>query len=241
MTVRLEIVSETGSTNADLLARLTAGERVPEGTWLVADRQTRGRGRQGRSWLDAPGNFMGSTVVNLHPQDPPAAGLSFVAAIATYEVVINHLAAPQTLRIKWPNDLMLAGSKLAGILLERVGDAAVVGIGVNLVAAPVLADRTARHVGERGATPDRDLFARELAISFDRELARWREFGVDPLFARLLAASYPLGSKLTVHAADGTRLSGEFCGLEPDGALRLRLADGTVHAVHAGDITEEGI
>jgi BirA family biotin operon repressor/biotin-[acetyl-CoA-carboxylase] ligase len=238
--VRIEFVAETGSTNMDLLGRIARGEAVAEGYWLVADRQTDGRGRQGRSWLDAPGNFMGSTVVNLTPSDPLPASLSFVAAMATYEVVVNHLAAPQTLVIKWPNDLILAGAKLSGILLERVGDAAVIGIGVNLSAAPDLPDRAARHLAEAGPAPDRDAFARELAASFDREIDRWRQFGLDPLFARLLAASYPLGAVLTVHGADGAMATGEFCGLEPDGALRLRLADGTVRAIHAGDITEEG-
>jgi BirA family biotin operon repressor/biotin-[acetyl-CoA-carboxylase] ligase len=222
----------------DLLGRIARGEAVPEGYWLVADRQTEGRGRQGRSWLDAPGNFMGSTVVNLLPGDPLPASLSFVAAMAAYEVVVNHLAAPQTLMIKWPNDLMLAGAKLSGILLERVGDAAVIGIGVNLADAPSLAERATRHLGEVGPAPERNAFARDLATSFDRELDRWRQFGIEPLFARLLAASYPLGSILTVHGADGARLTGEFCGLESDGALRLRLSDGTVRAVHAGDITE---
>src|SRR6186713_2212753 len=224
----------------DLLGRIARGEAISEGYWLVADRQTEGRGRQGRSWLDAPGNFMGSTVINLSPNDPLPASLSFVAAMATYEVVVNHLAAPQTLVIKWPNDLMLAGAKLSGILLERVGNAAVVGIGVNLAAAPQLGDRDARHLAESGPAPDRDAFAGELAASFDREIDRWRQFGLDPLFARLLAASYPLGSVLTVHGADGARITGAFCGLEPDGALKLRLADGSLHAVHAGDITEEG-
>jgi len=224
----------------DLIGRIAKGELVPEGYWLVADRQTEGRGRQGRSWLDAPGNFMGSTVVNLLPGDPLPASLSFVAAMAAYEVVVNHLAAPQTLMIKWPNDLMLAGAKLSGILLERVGHAAVIGIGVNLADAPRLADRATRHLGEVGPAPERNAFARDLATSFDRELDRWRQFGIEPLFARLLAASYPLGSKLTVHGADGARMTGVFCGLEPDGALRLRLADGTVRTIHAGDITEEG-
>lgn len=224
----------------DLLRRIAHGETIPEGYWLVADRQSEGRGRQGRSWLDAAGNFMGSTVVNLLPSDPLPASLSFVAAMAAYEVVVNHLAAPQSLVIKWPNDLMLGGAKLSGILLERVGDSAVIGIGVNLVAAPELADRVARHLAETAPALDRDTFARDLATSFDREIDRWRQFGLDPLFARLLAASYPLGSTLTVHGADGKRVTGAFCGLESDGALRLRLADGSVHAVHAGDITEEG-
>lgn len=223
----------------DLIGRIARGERVPEGYWLIADRQTDGRGRQGRTWLDAPGNFMGSTAVNLQPGDPLPASLSFVAAMAAYEVVVNHLAAPQSLVIKWPNDLMLAGSKLSGILLERVGDSAVIGIGVNLAAAPRLVDREVRHLAETGPAPDRDSFARDLSASFDRELDRWRQFGLDPLFARLLAASYPLGSMLTVHGPDGIRVTGEFCGLEGDGALRLRLADGTVSAIHAGDITEE--
>jgi len=237
---RLEFLAQTGSTNMDLIRRIANGEAIPEGYWLVADRQSEGRGRQGRNWLDAPGNFMGSTVVNLQPQDPLPASLSFVAAMAAYEVVVSHLAAPQTLVIKWPNDLMLRGSKLSGILLERVGTSAVIGIGVNLAVAPQLADRETGHLAETGPAPDRDAFARELAASFDREVARWREFGLDPLFARLLAASYPLGSMLSVHGVDGARLTGEFCGLEPDGALRLRLADGSIHAVHAGDITEEG-
>src|SRR5690606_10890454 len=209
--------AQTGPTNGDLSARLAGGEAIPEGYWLVADRQIEGRGRQGRSWLDAPGNFMGSTVVNLLPGDPLPASLSFVAAMATYEVVVSHLAAPQTLKIKWPNDLMLGGAKLSGILLERVGDAAVIGIGVNLVEAPRLADRAARHLGEVGPPPERNAFARDLAMSFDRELDRWRQFGIEPLFARLLAASYPLGSKLTVHAGDGVRVTGEFQGLEPHG------------------------
>jgi len=236
--IRIEFVAQTGSTNTDLLRRIARGEAIAEGTWLVADRQSEGRGRQGRSWLDAPGNFMGSTVVNLLPGDPLPASLSFVAAMAAYEVVVSHLAAPQTLVIKWPNDLMLAGAKLSGILLERVGNTAVIGIGVNLAAAPALADREARHLAASAPAPDRDMFARDLAASFDREIDRWRQFGLDPLFARLLAASYPLGSILTVHGADGTWLTGEFCGLESDGALRLRLSDGTVCAVHAGDITE---
>jgi BirA family biotin operon repressor/biotin-[acetyl-CoA-carboxylase] ligase len=236
--IRVEFVAQTGSTNMDLLGRVARGEVIAEGYWLVADRQTEGRGRQGRSWLDAPGNFMGSTVVNLLPSDPLPASLSFVAAMAAYEVVVNHLAAPQSLVIKWPNDLMLAGAKLSGILLERVGNAAVIGIGVNLAAAPELGDRETRHLGESAPAPDRDAFARDLAASFDREIDRWRQFGLDPLFARLLAASYPLGSVLTVHGADGTWLTGEFCGLESDGALRLQLSDGTMCAVHAGDITE---
>ena len=237
---RIEIVPETGSTSTDLLARLAAGEAAQEALWLVAERQTAGRGRQGRSWLDAPGNFMGSTAVRLLPQDPAAASLSFVAALATYEAVLGHVSAPRALQLKWPNDLLLGGAKLAGILLERAGDAAVIGIGVNLAGAPYLLDRPARHLAQMGPAPDRDAFARDLAASFDRELDRWRQFGLESLLARWLAAAHPVGTSLSVHGADGTRITGDFAGLEPDGALRLRLADGACRVIHAGDVTIEG-
>lgn len=240
MPVRIETVAETGSTSADLLARISGGEPVPEGTWLVADRQTGGRGRQGRSWLDARGNFMGSTVVRLTRHDPSPSSLSFVAALATYEAVLSHLSRPIALQLKWPNDLLLDGAKLSGILLERAGEAAVIGIGVNLAAAPDVPGRQARHLAYFGPAPDRDAFARDLATAFDRELDRWRQFRLEPLLARWLAAAHPLGSPLSVHSADGSRVAGAFAGLEHDGALRLRLADGTVRVIHAGDVSLEG-
>ena len=240
MTVRVEIVPETGSTSADLLARVASGEPVQEGYWRVADRQNAGRGRQGRSWLDAPGNFMGSTAVRLLPQDPPPASLSFVAALAVYEAVLGHVSSPRALQLKWPNDVLLGGAKLAGILLERSGDSAVIGIGVNLAAAPHLPDRPARHLARSGPAPDRDLFAHQLAASFDRELDRWRQFGLAPILSRWLAAAHPVGSPLAVHGADGSRAAGAFDGLEPDGALRLRLEDGSARVIHAGDVTIEG-
>ena len=78
------------------------------------------------------------------------------------------------------------------------------------------------------------------AAFFDRELARWRQFGLEPLFDRWRAAAHPVGAPLSVHGSGGERLVGTFAGLEPDGALRLRLADGAVHVIHAGDVTVEG-
>ena len=137
----IQTVAETGSTNADLAARLRSGERVGEGDWLVADRQVAGRGRQGRPWSDGAGNFMGSTVVRPGPSDPPAHTLTLAVALAAYETVLPLLADPRALSIKWPNDLLLNGAKLSGILLEREGDAVVIGIGVNLAQAPELPDR----------------------------------------------------------------------------------------------------
>lgn len=236
----IRVVPETGSTNADLLARLATGERVPEGDWLVADRQTGGRGRQGRSWLDGSGNFMGSTVVHVSPQDPAPASLSFVTALAVYETVLARLGNPRELQLKWPNDVLLGGGKFCGLLLEREGASVVVGIGVNLASAP-RSETQARALVEQGPVPDRDAFAADLAAQFDLELGRWRQFGLEPILNRWLAAAHRVGSALTVHEPNGSRVSGAFDGVEPDGAMRLRLADGSVRVIHAGDVMLGGI
>lgn len=233
----IDFVPETGSTNGDLLARLVEGEHVPEGYWLVAARQTAGKGRQGRRWFDAPGNFMGSTVVHLSDRDAPPATLSFVAALAVYETVLPYLPGSRELLLKWPNDVLLGGEKFCGLLLEREGPSAVVGIGINLAVAPDVADRRTRAVSQFAPSPGVETFAYRLAEQFDVELARWRQFGLEPILNRWRVAAHPLGTPLTVHEPSGTLLSGAFDGLEPDGALRLRLEDGTARVIHAGDVT----
>lgn len=236
MAQQLEFIAETGSTNADLVARIARGEALAEGHWLIADRQNAGRGRQGRAWIDAPGNFMGSTAIRLHPQDPSPATLSFVAALAVYETVLPRLAGPRALMLKWPNDLLLGGAKLAGILLEREHDYAVIGIGVNLVAAPTLPDRQAKAIADTGPAPARDAFARDLAAQMDIEVQRWRKFGFDPIRRRWLAAAHPVGTALTVRDAADAATNGTFDGLDEDGTLRLRLAGGAIRAIRAGDV-----
>ncbi len=232
----IETVAETGSTNADLLARLRDGENLPDGYWLVADRQIAGKGRQGRSWIDAPGNFMGSTIVRLQPREPSPATLSFVAALAVYEAVVPIVARPQALQLKWPNDVLLDGAKFCGLLLEREGDAVVIGIGVNLAAAPDVEGRLVSSLGTSQPAPSRDVFAKALADQMAIELRRWREYGVEPIMNRWRAAAHPAGTALSVHQPDGSTIAGTFDGLGEDGALILRLPDGSTRAIHAGDV-----
>lgn len=232
----IRTVAETGSTNADLIARVGAGERVPEGEWLVADRQTAGRGRLGRIWFDGHGNFMGSTVVHPGAGDPAPHTLALVAGLAVYEAVQPLCSNPASLMLKWPNDLLLGDAKLCGILLERAGDAVVIGIGVNLAAAPALPDRKTVALSSFGPAPDRDAFAATLAASLDRELERWRSYGLAPLIRRWLSVGTPDGTPLSVHEPDGNVVQGRFAGLDNEGTLRLRLEDGAVRVIHAGDV-----
>ncbi|MDP3675118.1 MAG: biotin--[acetyl-CoA-carboxylase] ligase [Novosphingobium sp.] len=228
----IRIVSETGSTNADLIA---LGRDAREGDWLVARRQSAGKGRAGRQWEDSAGNFMGSTVVALRPADPPAHTLALITGVAVAEAVAEIPGAPEVM-LKWPNDLLVSGAKLAGILLERAGDMVVIGVGVNLSRAPDVPGRSTTCLAGHGAAVAPEEFADLLCDHFAAALARWRQGGWDDLRARWLARAHRLGAPLSVNAADGHRIAGTFAGLGADGAALLRLADGTVRPIHAGDV-----
>lgn len=232
----IETAASTGSTNADLAARIAAGERVAESDWLVADRQTAGKGRQGRAWFDGTGNFMGSTVVRPGAGDPPVATLALMTGLAVLESVAPLLPPPHCAMLKWPNDVLIGGAKLSGILLERMADAVIIGIGVNLAAAPQVPGRSTVSLAEFGPAPDRDTFAANLARQFATELERWRSFGTEQLLRRWHAAAHPLGTLLLVGEPGEEPLAGEYAGLSTDGALQLRLPDGTRRTIHAGEI-----
>lgn len=139
----------------------------------------------------------------------------------------------QALILKWPNDVLLLGRKLAGILLERSGDKVVIGFGVNLASAPDLPDRRCASLAGR-MTPE--AFAPLLAASFARLLQLWRQS--EPIFIAQawLARAHAIGTRLTVHSTGDATISGRFEGIEADGALRLRREDGALEIVRAGDV-----
>lgn len=209
-----------------------AASGASEGLWLRAERQTGGRGRQGRAWESPEGNLYASTLIRTRAGDPSAATLALVAAVALAEAVSVFVPG---VKLKWPNDLLIDGAKLSGILLERAGDAIVIGFGVNLIHYPTTLDRPATSLAAHGNAPDPHLFAETLAESFARWVASWRE-GLGPVRERWLARAHPIGTALTARLADGGAVDGLFHGLDADGALILRLADGTARVIHAGDV-----
>ena len=228
-----------GSTNdeAKALARAGAADR----TLVWADQQTNGRGRRGRIWLSPPGNLYLSLV--LRPECAPAraAQLGFVAALGLGDALRPLVGPSLRLSYKWPNDLLANGRKLAGILLEAETSArdsvdfVVIGIGVNLVAAPGDVEFPATSLaaeGIAGVTPP--VLLAEFLRHFADWTRRWREEGFAPVRAGWLAAASGLGEGLSVRL-DRATLVGRFRDLDNDGALVLEAAEG-IRRIAAGDV-----
>jgi BirA family biotin operon repressor/biotin-[acetyl-CoA-carboxylase] ligase len=201
--------------------------------------------------------------VRLSPSDPAAATLALVAAVALEEVVHLILSSPFPLGcaerapslsqwereggakrrkgegraiLKWPNDLLLDGAKLSGILLERADNAVVIGFGVNLAHHPTDTDRLATSLAAYGIAVEPAPFLDMLADTFARWLARWRQEGVLPVRDRWVERAHPAGTALTVRLPDRSSIDGLFERLDADGALILRLASGERRVIHAGDV-----
>ena len=230
-----EQVALTGSTNADLLSRAASG--APEGLWLRADQQGGGRGRMGRDWVSPLGNLYASTIARLTPGDPPPSTLAFVAGLAAFDT-IKLIAPDAAIQLKWPNDVLSVKSeKLCGILLERVGDAIIAGFGINLVSHPADIGRPASDLRALGANPPEPQAVCEiLADQFAIWLQKWRQQPLVNLLRAWEVVAHPKGTALRANLPDGEQIDGLFAGLSDDGALRLRLADGTIRAIHAADI-----
>tara|TARA_R110002110_G_scaffold34834_3_gene118129 strand:- start:7048 stop:7815 length:768 start_codon:yes stop_codon:yes gene_type:complete len=234
---------EIDSTNEEARRLAEAGEVGP--LWIVAGRQTAGRGRRGRSWASPAGNFMGTYFFRPRCGPRRAGEMSFVAAVAVHDAVSSLLPPPSRprLKLKWPNDLLHDGAKLAGILLESSGVAGAevawlaVGMGVNLAHHPEGLEYPATSLpafGLAAVTPDDALAA--LAASFDRWIAVWRGVqGFAAIREAWLARAQGLGGPVTVRLERET-IEGSFEGLAPDGALQLRLADGALRLIAAGDV-----
>jgi BirA family transcriptional regulator, biotin operon repressor / biotin---[acetyl-CoA-carboxylase] ligase len=199
--------------------------------------QDNGRGRMGRAWESPTGNLLASTIVRIRADDPPASTLAFVAALAVYDAV--QIIAPEVpVQIKWPNDLMSKdGAKLCGMLLERAGDAVVVGIGLNLVSHPQGLARAVTDLTAIGAHPPHPQAVTEiLANAFAIWLDRWRMGGMRGVTQSWQKIAHAIGTALTANLPDGSVEEGLYAGLSDDGALQLYLADGSIRAIHAGDV-----
>jgi BirA family biotin operon repressor/biotin-[acetyl-CoA-carboxylase] ligase len=236
---RLHRYEVVGSSNAEAKALARAG--APQGTLVWAGEQTAGRGRRGRSWASPPGNLYLSLVLRPGGTPARAAQLGFVAALGLGDALIALAGEALRLRYKWPNDLLVGGRKLAGILLEsETGaggevDFVVVGIGVNLVSQPDSVEYPATSLAAEGmaaVTPQALLAA--FARHFEIWVERWRRGGFAPMRAAWLARAMGLGEPVRVRL-EHANFTGRFLDLDADGALVLDGAEGR-RRVAAGEV-----
>lgn len=237
--IRHIVCDVVSSTNSEALARARAGEAGP--LWITARAQSAGRGRRGRAWVSQPGNLYATLLL---PDPAPAelaAQLSFVGGLAVYDAILNFAAdAPLPLALKWPNDVLLRGRKVAGILIEGEGTplAVAIGIGINCLHHPDDTDYPATDLRAQGtpATPEALLPA--LSSALGRRVAQWdRGMRFASVRADWLARAHPAGSELRVRLGE-RELRGRFESLDDAGRLLLRLPDGSVEVITAGDVFE---
>ena len=233
--VRLIERETVGSTNTEALVLARAGECGP--LWVTSRRQSAGRGRRGRVWVSEKGNLYASLL--LTDPSPPvlAAELSFVAALAVHDAVVAIAPAGAAgFALKWPNDVLVDGKKVSGILIEGEDPAVVIGIGINCVQHPDETSYPATDLASSGIqAPLEELFAR-LSATMIRRIVQWNYgAGFAAIRADWLARAAGVGGPICVVLADGERV-GRFETIDGHGRLVLRLANGSSETITAGDV-----
>ena len=235
---RLFAFDEIGSTNAEALARARKGEGGP--CWFVTDRQTAGRGRRGNAWETPRGNLAATFLLTVATPPAVTANLAFAAGLAVREALLAFAPASAPV-LKWPNDVLVGGAKIAGILLETEtagqGRAALaIGIGVNVVAAPQGLPYRAIALSDLAAEASAGAVFAALSQTLPEAISAWDEGrGLPPMRERWLACAAGLGREITVRAGDNVS-RGTFETLDADGRLVLRLAGGGRQTVGAGEV-----
>jgi len=235
----IEAYDEIDSTNAEARRRAEAGEAGP--VWITAAVQTAGRGRRGRSWSTRKGNLAATLLMITDAPPVEAAQISFVAALAAAELA-DACLGPEIARLKWPNDVLVHGRKAVGILVESGARPdgrlwLAVGVGVNLAHAPQDVERPATAFAEHMAAPPPEPLAalQVLAARFEAWRQAWTRQGFAPVARAWTLRAMGLGERCEARLPNRT-LVGLAEGLDPDGALRLRLDDGGLERITAGDV-----
>jgi BirA family transcriptional regulator, biotin operon repressor / biotin---[acetyl-CoA-carboxylase] ligase len=227
------------STNAEALSLVRRGECGP--LWVTARQQTAGRGRRGAQWVSTIGNLF-ATLLLRNPASPETAPqLSFVAGLAVRDAIADCSGALRgQLTLKWPNDVLYAGAKLAGILIEAEtfgpALAVAIGIGVNCMTHPAATAYPATDLAAAGAEVSAGKLFAALSATMTRRLAQWqRGAGFAAIRADWVDRAAGIGGHLRVQLPDGV-LQGRGEGLDEGGRLMLRLADGSVRSITAGEV-----
>lgn len=232
-------LDDIDSTNIEAARMAATG--AADGTVIWAKAQSGGRGRRGRAWTSPPGNLYSSVL--MRPQEPvqTATQIGFVVSLAGAEAARSVLPPNADVALKWPNDVLVSGRKVAGILLESQSSAPgrldwlVAGFGMNVVSHPEGAEYPATDLRTEGASATaRDLLEAYLAL-FSHWRARWQAEGFGPVRAAWTGLAVGLGRDIKVRLTDETLL-GRFRALDEDGGLVLEMPDGALRVITSGQV-----
>jgi BirA family biotin operon repressor/biotin-[acetyl-CoA-carboxylase] ligase len=236
--VDIQVFDTIDSTSDEARRQAAAGHPGP--LWIMAAEQTGGRGRRGRPWISVPGNLYTTVLLRPSISTSDAGRLSFVAAVALYRALAPWVPPAHSLRLKWPNDALINGAKVSGILLESQStggdhlDWVTIGIGINLANAPKNAETPAIALSELGVHVQPMEMFEALAHHMADLLAVFQARGFSPIRQAWLEQAAGIGQPIRVRLADRT-LHGHFHSLDPDGALILDEA-GTTTRIAAGEV-----
>ncbi len=234
----LRCFEEIDSTNEEALRLARGGLTRP--TWIWAERQTAGRGRRGRVWVSQTENLFCTLALPVDRPPAVAAQLSFLSALAVRRLIETHSSA-STVKMKWPNDVLLEGKKVSGILLESVTGGSdrpslvAVGVGVNLMSCPSGTDFPATALASVCDPPSPRRAMEELMRHFDDWLGIWMTRGFEPIRYAWLSAAQGLGREIEVRLP-GRTLTGIFDTISETGELVLIDSDGEKTEIAAGDV-----
>lgn len=224
------------STNLEALRLATSGERGP--LWIVADEQVSGRGRLGRAWHSSPGNLYSTLLLPTRVSDMAIPQIAFVVALAVHDTV-SALCPGAVVKLKWPNDCLLNGGKVAGILCETAGQGLVaIGCGINVAHSPQGLAYATAHVRQMRGDADVEVVFAAYREALQARVLQWNSgAGFAAIISDWQARGLGLGEIVEVNQGGAVR-RGMFLGLAPDGALRLQKPDGAVENVYAGDLSQ---
>lgn len=232
---RLRALDHVDSTNAEAVRILQIHDNLPP-TWITANSQNSGRGRRGRAWNSPPGNLYATLLLHPHVSASIAPQLSLVTSLAVRDMAMSFLQHNGSITLKWPNDVLLNGKKLAGILLEthRSGNSdnigwVAIGIGVNLIRFPLDSPYPATSLQQHcGKHPKPSEALSTLAWSMDARLSRWsRGKGFEHFRSEWMEHAHGIGEEVCVGLGGGSNeMHGIFLGLDDNGALRLQHKQG---------------
>lgn len=234
MDIKLHSYDSLDSTNNEAL-RLIASGVASEGTVVIANSQSAGRGRRNSNW-ESPVGGLYMTLVTEASNLRVAGQLAYVASLAVRDAVSVYAGTTSTISCKWPNDLLLNGKKVCGILIEALDDYYAVGVGINLALVPNAVEDKAISLADIDLLVEPSVMLNCVVSSFGYWNKIWHKVGFSVVRAAWLNAAYGINQPITARFPDGTEEQGRFQGIDEEGALVLERVDGSDQKINAAEI-----